>query len=202
MPFSIVRKLKMARSTKIALSILIGMSILTMIACILVAVEIDRLSKSKDLTYDTARFTIWLALERYAAIIAVSVPHIRALAISIPRSRLRWFRTPETNTPTLGDRRWITRNPTQFTFGSVRCSTSISRHPLSLPIDEIGAIELSVLNSPPPRAKSIKRTRDFMVDFQERKEGDGFDETFMSARGLNRSVVGGPLASHDGIWDD
>jgi hypothetical protein len=90
MPFSIARKLKMARSTKIAFSILIGLSILTMITDILVAVEIDRLSKSKELTYDTVRFTIWLALEGYVAIIAVSVPHIQALAINIPHSRLRW----------------------------------------------------------------------------------------------------------------
>jgi hypothetical protein len=113
----------------------------------------------------------------------------------------RWFRTPETNTPTFGDRTWITRNPTQFTFGSVRRSTSISRHPLSLSIDQTEAIELSVLDNPPPGAKSIKRTRDFMVDYQERKEGHGSDETFMNARGLNRSIVVGPLASNDGIWD-
>jgi hypothetical protein len=69
-------------------------------------------------------------------------------------------------------------------------------------IDETEAIELNVLDNPPPGAKSIKRMRNFMIDYQERKEGHDFDETFMNARGLNRSIVGGPLASHDGIWDD
>lgn len=82
-PFLIIRKLTMVRSTRVAPSILIGMSILTMAACTLEAVGIDRLSKSKDLTYETAHFMIWLALERYVAIISVSIPNIRPLVLSI-----------------------------------------------------------------------------------------------------------------------
>jgi hypothetical protein len=212
LPFLILRKLKMARSTKIVLSILLGMSVLTMAACILKTIELYHLSKSKDLTYDTARFIIWLALERYIAIIAVSIPTIRPLALYVLRDRLKWFRTPLNHGDRYPDRTWISRNPTRFTFETELHSINSPRSMnLSCPPGEMKDEDLdqlaSIVNRPevpvPRRGASIRKTMTVETSSVERKEGDGFDRAYIEVSGLSRSAVkGGEGVSMDGIWDD
>ena len=210
MPYLIVRNLNMARSTKVALSILMGMSFLTIASCILVAVELNSLSVSKDLTYDTARFMIWLALEHYVAIIAVSVPTIRPLALLVLNNRLKWFQTPSDDSHLLHrDRSWTARRPTRFTFGSEsesldgRPTSSRSRRPAKSSTEEPDAFQLSSLDtlSPKPdRALPIKKTVTVMRTTMEREEGDGFDHSFIDVSGMMRSSVRGPGGIKADSW--
>ena len=212
LPFLILRKLQMARSTKIVLSILLGMSILTMAACILKVIELYHLSESKDLTYDTTRFIVWLALERYIAIIAVSVPTIRPVAVFVLRDRLKWFRTPPNHGDQYLDRTWISRNPTRFTFetelhsiNSPR-STSLPCPPPGLRDEDLDRLA-TCLNQPgvpvTRRGAAIRKTTTVETSSVEREEGDGFDRAYIEVSGLSRSAVeGGEGASMDGIWEN
>jgi hypothetical protein len=208
LPFLILRKLKMARSTKIILSILLGMSVLTMAACIIKTVELYRLSESRDLTYETAQFIVWLALERYVAVIAVSIPTIRGLALFVLRNRLKWFRTPS-NRDQYGDRSWISSTPTRFTFDTELYPLD-ERHSMNLPCppnqmrDEDLARLATFLNAPlpiPSRGVSIRKTTTVERSTVEKEEGDDFDRAYIEVSGLSRSAVGGAGESLDGIWE-
>lgn len=212
MPFLILRNLKMARSTKIALPILLGMSIITMAACILKTVELYHLSESKDITYDTAQFMIWLALERYLAVIAVSVPTLRPLALYVLRDRLKWFRTPIDHSDQVhGDRTWVSRNPTRFTFDTDvqpfdgRRSMSLPRPPAQMTDEDLSQLASFLNELPlriPRRGASIKKTVTVERSVVERRDGEGFDRAYIEVSGLSRSAVGGPGVCLDGIWDD
>jgi hypothetical protein len=85
-----------------------------MAACILESVELYRRTKSVDMTYTAALFMIWVSLERYIAIIVVSIPMIRPLALHVFRNRLSWFRTPKKS----GDRSWVERRAVRLSFES------------------------------------------------------------------------------------
>jgi hypothetical protein len=200
----------MARSTKIVLSILLGMSIVTMAACIIKTVELYRLSESKDLTYEAAQFIIWLALERYIAVIAVSIPTIRPLALFVLHNRLKWFRTPSNHCDQpYGDRTWISRNPTRFTFDTELHDLNGHRS-MNLPCppsqmrDEDLVRLATFLNAPlpiPSRGVSIRKTTTVERRSAERNEGEDFDRAYIEVSGLSRSAVWGAGESLDGIWE-
>ena len=211
MPFLIVRKLRLARSTKIVLSIILGMSVLSMAACIIKTVELHRLSESKDLTYDTGRFIIWLALERYIAIIVVSIQTIRPLALLVLRNRLKWFRTPSDHSRIYCDRTWIARNPTRFTLDSElqtfdgRRSCSLSRPPLIPCTEEPICFQLGTFEYMPSRSKRglpIKKMTTVIRNSVEREEGDGYDQAFIDVSGIMRTSVNGPHAIKTGSWSN
>lgn len=185
------------------------MSVVTMAACILRTVELYRLSESTDLTYDTAQYIIWLALERYIAVIAVSIPTIRPLALFVLRNRLKWFRTPSNGDQSYGDRTWFSRNPTRFTFDT-ELYTLEGRRSMNLPCppsqmrDEDLARLATYLNAPlpiPSRGVSIRKTTTVERSSVERKDGEDFDRAYIKVGGLSRSAVGGPGDSMDGIWE-
>ena len=84
-----LKDLKMELKTKLALSILMGASILAMIACIVKTVELKILASRDDFTYNSYMFIIWLTVENYVVIIAASIPTLRPLVLKFCKWRAR-----------------------------------------------------------------------------------------------------------------
>ena len=84
-----LKDLKMELKTKLALSILMGASILAMIACIVKTVELKVLASRNDFTYNSYMFIIWLTVENYVVIIAASIPTLRPLVLKFCKWRAR-----------------------------------------------------------------------------------------------------------------
>ena len=81
LPFLLLKNLNMKVSTKTALSIIMGMSIFAMIACIVKTVQLKYIGEREDFTYETSKFAIWFTTESYVVIIAASIPSVRPLLL-------------------------------------------------------------------------------------------------------------------------
>ena len=79
----------MKLQTRICLSILMGLSIFAMVACIVKTVELrtlgNRLNRGADFSYSTVRFVICFTLEQYFVIIIASIPTLRPLGLKLHR---------------------------------------------------------------------------------------------------------------------
>ena len=87
LPWFMLKNLQMEFHTKLALSVLMGLSVFAMVACIVKTVELRVLGTRNDFTYDSFRFIIWLTIENYVVIIAASIPTLRPLAMRFCKSR-------------------------------------------------------------------------------------------------------------------
>lgn len=77
----------MKTSTRVALSILMGMSVFAMIVCIVKSVYLQYIGERMDFTWDTVNFVIWFSVENYVVIITASIPTIRPLFLWINKRR-------------------------------------------------------------------------------------------------------------------
>ncbi|KAK4443032.1 hypothetical protein QBC34DRAFT_214792 [Podospora aff. communis PSN243] len=78
-PIVIVRKLNMARRTKVVLVVLMGMGIFAGAAALLKLFHLRSLTTRSDITWDVVDLTCWSIVEQNVGIIAVSIPCIRPL---------------------------------------------------------------------------------------------------------------------------
>ncbi|KAK0610914.1 hypothetical protein B0T14DRAFT_413473, partial [Immersiella caudata] len=78
-PVVIVRKLNMARRTKVVLVVLMGMGIFAGAAALLKMFHLRSLTTRSDMTWDVVDLTSWSIVEQNVGIIAVSIPCIRPL---------------------------------------------------------------------------------------------------------------------------
>ncbi|KAK3326631.1 hypothetical protein B0H66DRAFT_166523 [Apodospora peruviana] len=78
-PILILRNLRMAMRTKIALAVLMGLGVFIGISALVKTLQLYTLGKRIDVTWDTLSLTIWSIIEQNVSIIAVSVPGIRPL---------------------------------------------------------------------------------------------------------------------------
>ena len=77
----------MKTSTRVALSILMGMSVFAMLVCVVKSVYLQYIGERMDFTWDTVNFVIWFSVENYVVIITASIPTIRPLFLWISKRR-------------------------------------------------------------------------------------------------------------------
>jgi hypothetical protein len=80
-----LKDLNMEIRTKLALCILMGMSIFAMVACVVKTIELQVLGTRDDFTWHASAFVIWFTVENYVVIIAASIPTLRPLALKLFR---------------------------------------------------------------------------------------------------------------------
>ena len=89
MPWIILKDLNMRWRTRLCLTILMGLSIFAMVACIVKTTELKslstRLDRGNDFSYSTVKFVICFTLEQYIVIIIASIPTLRPLALKLHR---------------------------------------------------------------------------------------------------------------------
>jgi hypothetical protein len=88
LPFLILKNLKLELKIRIGLSLLIGMSVLAIVACIVRTIKLKSLGSRTDFTYNMSMFVIWVTIEKYIVIIASSIPTLRPLALKFSRRGL------------------------------------------------------------------------------------------------------------------
>jgi hypothetical protein len=71
--------------TKLGLSLLLGLSIIAMIACVIKTIELKALGDPVDFTMSTVNFVVWFTIEQYIVIIVASVPTLRPLVIHLSK---------------------------------------------------------------------------------------------------------------------
>ncbi|KAJ9307388.1 hypothetical protein DTO217A2_3070 [Paecilomyces variotii] len=82
---TVVLHLNVRKWTKVVLAVLMGLSLIAMVASIVKTVELKRLESTVDFTYDTVPFVIWYTLENNVVMIAASIPKVRPLVILLQR---------------------------------------------------------------------------------------------------------------------
>lgn len=88
-PWIILKDLNMRWRTRLCLTILMGLSVFAMVACIVKTIELKslstRLDRGADFSYSTVKFVICFTLEQYIVIIIASIPTLRPLALKLQR---------------------------------------------------------------------------------------------------------------------
>lgn len=87
LPYLMLKDLNMELKTKLALSVIMGLSIFAMVACIVKTIELQVLGSRDDFTYHATMFIVWLTIESYVIIIAASIPTLRPLALRLCQRR-------------------------------------------------------------------------------------------------------------------
>ena len=75
----------MKAKTKLGLSVLLGLSIIAMVACVIKTIELRALGDPTDFTMSTVSFVIWFTIEQYVVIIVASIPTLRPLVIKLSK---------------------------------------------------------------------------------------------------------------------
>ncbi|KAH7123585.1 integral membrane protein [Dendryphion nanum] len=79
-PTSLFWNLNMKISTKISLSILMGLGVFAMVCSIKKTIELRAIDEKDDPTYAMCDLAIWWTLEAYMVLLAASIPTLRPLA--------------------------------------------------------------------------------------------------------------------------
>jgi hypothetical protein len=115
-----LKDLQMELKTKVALSVLMGLSAFAMVACIVKTIQFKVLATRDDFTYTVSSFVIWFTVENYVVIIAASIPTLRPLILKIMKMHAnRRSRSSSAQNPSLPPcthgQSWITRpNPVRL----------------------------------------------------------------------------------------
>lgn len=83
LPYFMLKDLNMEFRNKIALSLLMGLSIFAMVACVVKTFELKVLDSRNDFTRHAAGFVVWSTVENYVVIVAASIPTLRPLALTL-----------------------------------------------------------------------------------------------------------------------
>lgn len=196
LPVMIIRNLNMELRTRIALCVVLGLSVLAMIACIVKTVELRSLGDRVDFTYNTANFVIWFTIEEYIVIIAASIPTIRPLALRLSQ---KWKNRTPNGSADHGHRRARPSSiPVQVDqdhsndLSWSSASPEIVRLNTPSPDDSAGKLEVEspyVHPSPksPPPPNTIRKTISVVIN------SESMDEDLQKVRGVSTIVSAGPV---------
>lgn len=179
-PFVIIRRLNMKLSTRVALSIIMGMSVFAMIACIVKTVEVRNIAERMDLTWDSSYFVIWSTLESYVLITVASISALRPLALHCMKVMAKASRQ--------GNGRTSSQK-------GLTASDSSSRHqPQTIPLAtwqnqdtmEAGCTGADASRTGSPSAGMIHKTVSFYIYTEERSEAQQEVGRFEEWQGRDR----------------
>ncbi|KAL9616837.1 MAG: hypothetical protein Q9160_008327 [Pyrenula sp. 1 TL-2023] len=165
LPIIILGNLKMKLRIKIALGVLMTMSIFAFVAAVIKTIQLGGLGSHGDFTYDTAPFIIWFTIENYLSIIAASVPTIRPLFLSWRKTTISSQSYQMNSYNQKGSRGYMRHNDSDFSKSQSRdLETTIKKYPTTVTVhprtgSEDSGSETNILSDAGPQRNITKTTR-------------------------------------------